>query len=192
MGAAAFGRSGVVRDFTMDIEPSPPSLCHAEIFEIERPAPSLLKLYILRSFLSGPLIVLVLPILYFRYQTLRYSFDEEGISMKWGILFRREINLTFARIQDIHLSSGVLQRWLGLADIQVQTASGSAGAEMIIEGLHEFEDVRNYLYARMRGHDVDGDGVADDVPDGAAEAIKLLHEIRDELRRTREAVQANV
>lgn len=192
MGAAAFGRSGVVRDFTMDIEPSPPSLSHAEIFEIERPAPSLLKLYILRSFLSGPLIVLVLPILYFRYQTLRYSFDEEGISMKWGILFRREINLTFARIQDIHLSSGVLQRWLGLADIQVQTASGSAGAEMIIEGLHEFEDVRNYLYARMRGHDVDGDGVADDVPDGAAEAIKLLHEIRDELRRTREAVQANV
>lgn len=176
----------------MDIEPSPPSLSHAEIFEIERPAPSLLKLYILRSFLSGPLIVLVLPILYFRYQTLRYSFDEEGISMKWGILFRREINLTFARIQDIHLSSGVLQRWLGLADIQVQTASGSAGAEMIIEGLHEFEDVRNYLYARMRGHDVDGDGVADDVPDGAAEAIKLLHEIRDELRRTREAVQANV
>ncbi|MCP4871102.1 MAG: PH domain-containing protein [Proteobacteria bacterium] len=176
----------------MESESPSPALSQAEIFQIERPAPSLLKLYILRSFLSGPLIVIVLPLLYFRYQTLRYSFDEEGVSMKWGILFRREINLTFARIQDIHLSSGVLQRWFGLADIQVQTASGSAGAEMTIEGLYEFEDVRNYLYARMRGHDVDGDGVADDVSGSEAEAIALLQEIRDELRQTREAVQSHV
>jgi len=156
----------------------------AAIFEIERPHSKLLKLYIVRALLSGPLFVIVMPVLYFRYHTLRYSFDEEGVSMRWGILFRREINLTYARIQDIHLSSGVVQRWLGLADIQIQTASGSAGAEMTIEGLLEFEDVRNYLSGRRRGHDTDGDGV----PDGPDELADLLQEVATELRATREAL----
>lgn len=71
--------------------------------------------------------------------------------MRWGILFRREISLTYARIQDIHLTSNVVERWLGLARIQIQTASGSAGAEMTIEGLRDFEMIRDGLYSRMRG-----------------------------------------
>jgi hypothetical protein len=42
--------------------------------------------------------------------------------------------------------------------VQVQTASGSAGAEMTIEGLREFEEIRDYLYGKMRGarHHDDG------------------------------------
>ena len=94
----------------------------------------------------------MLPLYYFRYRTLRYRFDEEGIHMRVGILFRREVNLTYARIQDIHLRSGFIQRWLGLADIQIQTASGSAGAELVIEGFKEFEAIRDFLYTRMRGY----------------------------------------
>ncbi len=174
----------------MDLENPTEQLTEAEIFEIERPAPSLMKLYFVRALLSGPLIVLVLPALYFRYHTLRYSFDEEGVSMRWGILFRREINLTYARIQDIHLSSGIIQRWFGLADLQIQTASGSAGAEMTIEGMHEFEGVRDYLYARMRGHDIDGDGVPDDVSTQEAEVVTLLQGITEELRLARKALEA--
>ena len=58
--------------------------------------------------------------------------------MRWGILFRREITLTYARIQDIHLTSNLVERWLRLARIQIQTASASASAEMTLEGLHEF------------------------------------------------------
>jgi putative membrane protein len=173
----------------MDLENTAQELTKAEIFAIERPAPSLFKLYLLRAILSGPFIFIVLPVLYFRYQTLRYSFDEEGVSMRWGLLFRQEINLTYARIQDIHLSSGIIQRWFGLADLQIQTASGSAGAEMTIEGLHEFEGVRDYLYARMRGHP-GGDGVSDEVSAQEAEVVALLHGITEELRRTREALEA--
>jgi putative membrane protein len=161
-----------------------------EIFAIERPSPSLMRLYLVRAFLSGPFIFIVLPALYFRYRTLRYSFDEEGVSMRWGILFRREINLTYARIQDIHLSSGIIQRWFGLADLQIQTASGSAGAEMTIEGMHEFEGVRDYLYSRMRGHAVDDEGVPDEVSTQEAEVVALLQGITEELRQTRKALEA--
>jgi len=71
--------------------------------------------------------------------------------MRWGILFRREVILNYSRIQDIHLSSNLIERWLGLAKIEIQTAAGSSSAEMTIEGIAEFEAVRDFLYAQMRG-----------------------------------------
>lgn len=165
----------------------------AEIFALERPDPALWKLYLIRSLLSGPAIVVTLPVLFFRYQTLRYRFDEEGVHMKVGILFRREVNLTYARIQDIHLRSGFLQRWLGLADVQVQTASGNAGAELVIEGFRGYERIRDFLYSRMRGARGETPArTAHAVPSSSAadgEVTDLLLQIRDELRRTREQLE---
>jgi hypothetical protein len=55
------------------------------IFAVERPHPRLLKLYVIRSILTGPGIFVALPLYFFRYHTLRYKFDEEGIHMRWGI-----------------------------------------------------------------------------------------------------------
>jgi putative membrane protein len=115
------------------------------------PVRSLLTYYILRSLLVGPAFMFMLVPLYFRYHTLRYEIDEEGITMRWGILFRREVSLTFARIQDIHVSSNFVERWLGLGKVQIQTASGSAAAEMTIEGIPQYEAMRDFLYGRMRG-----------------------------------------
>ncbi|MGZ4960947.1 MAG: PH domain-containing protein [Limisphaerales bacterium] len=166
------------------------------IFQLERPHPALWKYYIIFAVLSGPLIIILFPYFYFRYHTLRYRFDEEGIHMKVGILFRQETNLTYARIQDIHLRSGFIQRWLGLANVEIQTASGSAGAELVIEGFKEYEMIRDFLYTRMRGYK----GAlatapaqhAPIVPGNlqSADAVALLLSIRDELRRTRELVEA--
>lgn len=121
------------------------------IFAIRRPDPSLWKYYLITAFLLGPLFFIPLLPLYFRFHTMQYEFDDEGISMRWGILFRREITLTYARIQDIHLVSNFIERWLGLARVQIQTASGSSSAEMTIEGVKEFELVRDFLYSKMRG-----------------------------------------
>lgn len=122
------------------------------------PDPALMKYYALASLMAGPFFFVPLTLLYFRYHTLRYEVDDEGITMRWGILFRREISLNYARIQDIHLSSNVLERWLGLAKIQVQTASGGAGAEMTIEGMRRFQAMRDFLYSRMRGASSIADG----------------------------------
>lgn len=122
-----------------------------EILAIERPHESLMTYYVLASLAAGPFFPFVLVPLYFRYHTMRYRFSDEGVAMRWGVLFRKEINLTFARIQDIHLTSNFVERWLGLARIQIQTASGSAKAEMTIEGVRAFGPLRDFLYSRMRG-----------------------------------------
>jgi len=134
---------------TSSVEPE--TLTADEIFAIERPDSSLLTYYVGASLVAGPFFPIVLIPLYFRYHTMRYRFSNEGVSMRWGVLFRKEINLTFARIQDIHLTSNFVERWLGLARIQIQTASGSSKAEMTIEGVRQFRALRDFLYARMRG-----------------------------------------
>ncbi len=172
-----------------------PSSDDEAILAIERPHPDLRKYYVVASFVLGPLFFI--PLIYglIRFQTMRYRFTDEGISMSWGILFRREIIIQYSRIQDIHLRSNVVERWLGLARVLVQTASGSANAEMTLEGLKEFEAVRDFLYSRMRG--VKDEVKAPPLPrvphaaapaagGTAAELAPVLREIATELRGLRE------
>lgn len=89
--------------------------------------------------------------------------------------------LNYSRIQDIHLHSNVIERWLGLARIEIQTAAGSTGSEMTLEGLEDPEGMRNFLYSRMRG-------AHDKTPAGDPLAT-VLTEIASELRAIREAVE---
>ena len=167
------------------------------ISRLDRPDPALWTYYIIRALLTGPGLLAALPYLYFRYHTLRYRFDEEGIHMRVGILFRQEVNLTYARIQDIHLRSGLLQRWLGLATIQIQTASGSSGAELSIEGFKQYELIRDFLYTRMRGYQSPASkrvlAPSSATPGSIVEsdeALSLLAAIRDELRRSRQILES--
>ncbi len=160
-----------------------------EVHSIRRPTPELLKYYVLSSFLFGPFFFIPLIYLYFRYHTMQYSFDDEGISMKWGILFRREIMLTYARIQDIHLTSNVIERWLRLARIQIQTASASASAEMTIEGLHEFELVRDYLYSKMRGVRSSAQSQTTTATQPDHDLAAALREVAAELRAVRQHLE---
>lgn len=151
-----------------------------EIFRITRPDKGLLWVYVIRCLLTVVFFpILILPHV-FRYMTLRYKFDGEGIGVSHGVLFRRESYITYTRMQDIHLSRGIVERWFGLGTVEVQTAAGSSAAEIRIEGLTQFNELRDYLYTRMRG--VHPAPAAAPPRDGAP---GVLAEIRDELRALR-------
>jgi uncharacterized membrane protein YdbT with pleckstrin-like domain len=169
-----------------------------QIMALERPDKALWTYYLLGCLVIPPLFpILVLPA-WFRYSTMRYKFTDDGISMSWGILFRREIIVNYARIQDIHLRSNFVERWLGLARILVQTASGSSSAEMTIEGIKEFEQLRDFLYSRMRGvkdhmhHPAAAAAPATAAvtagPGSQGELAAALREAAAELRAVREAL----
>lgn len=163
------------------------------IRRIERPSPKLLQYYALSCLLTGPLFPIVFLPHFFKYHTLRYRFDDEGISLRWGILFRREVVLNYARIQDIHLNSNVVERWLGLAKIEIQTAAGSSKAEMTIEGIPEFEAVRDFLYSRMRGTQdsakPSATARATSITADNSELVQTLRAVADELRAIRLALE---
>jgi uncharacterized protein len=125
---------------------------------VTRPEPALLSYYKLSAAFALIFFPLVFLPLWFRYKSLRYRIDDEGVSMSWGILNKREVFLTYRRLQDIQMTQGFIQRKFGLADLHLHTASGSAGAEMKLEGLPDPEAFRDYLYARMRGAEEGGEG----------------------------------
>ncbi len=171
------------------------SFDEAAILRIDRPHPNLWKYYALCCFIIPPLAPILLPIHWFRYHSMRYHFTAEGVSMSWGILFRRQILLNYSRIQDIHLQSNFVERWLGLARLLVQTASGSSTAEMTIEGLQEFEAVRDFLYSKMRGvkdHPTATAGspstTASTSSASDAELAAVLREVTAELKAVRETL----
>lgn len=164
-----------------------------KIFSLERPSVNLLKNYFIQSLLTGPGFLLLFPIMLCRYYTLRYQFDNEGIKMSWGLLFKKEINLTYSRIQDIHLTSTIIQRWLGLADIQIQTASGNAEAEIVIEGIEEYEELRNFFYQKMRGYKSPEISTAPAKEDSEpSDRVMVLKEILGELKKSRVLIEKHL
>jgi putative membrane protein len=152
---------------------------------IRRPDPSLLVYYFLVALPTLFAFPFVFIPLWVKYITLQYKIDDEGVSMAWGFLFRREILLTYRRIQDIHVRRNIVHRWLGLSAVAIQTASGTSGAEMTIEGVREFEPLRDYLYTKMRGARGELEPAAKEEAPAEDDALVLLKEIRDELRSGR-------
>lgn len=148
---------------------------------ITRPQPQLLWYFVLASLGALCAAPVVLVPLLFRYYTLWYRFDAQGVSMGYGVLFRRELQLTYARMQDIHLSQNLLERWLGIGTVTVQTAG--AQGNLAISGVRDFEAIRDYLYSRMRG-------VRSEVGEPAVEGSDaVLGEIRDALNRAAAALE---
>ena len=174
---------------------------------ITRLDPVLMTYYVLISILTlfgFPITVLVL---FCKYHTLRYRFDDKGIAMSWGVLFRREIYLTYRRIQDIHVTQfenvqnvevrqGPVQRYFGIADVIVETAGGGGGDPTqkglqdnhrgLIEGISDASRIREVIIGRLRESRTAGLG--DDMTERPAahgswspQHIGVLREIRDEI-----------
>lgn len=158
----------------------------SRIASITRPVDPLFTYYILKALATTVAFPVTMTLLYFRFRTMKYVFSDEGIRMSWGILFRHEIMLNYARIQDIHLRSNAIERALGLARIEIQTASGG-NSEMTLEGLTDTEAMRDFLYSRMRGA---GDQRAASAVTDSSRLASVLEEIAGELRAIRLATEA--
>jgi putative membrane protein len=154
---------------------------------ITRPEPALLWLYAISALPMLCAWPIAMVPLYFRYHTLWYRFGDEGLAMGVGILFRREQQLTYARMQDIHVSQNLLERWLGIGTVTVQTAGAGAGGNLTIVGVRDVEAVRDFLYAKLRGvrHDAEARPAAQ-----APAADAVLVEIRDALTAAAKALEA--
>jgi hypothetical protein len=75
---------------------------------------------------------------------------------------------------------------LGLARIEIQTASGSSNSEMTLEGLEDAEAMRDFLYSRMRGtHQASIIPAEDSLPGLLREIAVELREIRLQVERSR-------
>jgi len=157
---------------------------------ITRPHERLMTYYVIMALLTFVAFPVTLISLYIKFRTLEYRFDDEGVWRRQGLLWRREVNVAYRRIQDIHLTNSLIQRWLGLATVSIQTAAGSATPEVTIEGVLEADALRDFLYTKMRGVREASRPISTDVDrptsrpaDTDDETLGLLIDIRDSLRR---------
>lgn len=97
----------------------------------------------------------------FRYLTYRVRVGDTDLTVRTGVLFRNERNVPYTRIQNLNLVRNPLHRWLGVAEVQVETAGGAKPEAILrVLALQEVERLRAHVFA---GRD-DADRGGADVP----------------------------
>ena len=155
-------------------------------------------------------LLLVIPFTYVMvrldYELRWYIVTDRSLRIRSGLVRIREMTMNFANIQQITINQGPLQRWLGIADLEVSTAGGGGDshAEPGKHGHHEplhlgyfhgvdnAQEIRDLMLQRLRHFRDAGLGDPDDihvpvpqptaaaatVPDALAAARELLAESR--------------
>ncbi len=87
------------------------------------------------------------------YEYFRYAIREHDLLVQRGVLFRRRSSSPHNRIQHVDTRQGPIERFLGLSNVAVYTASGMS-ADGSIPGLSasDAESIRDEL-ARLGGDD---------------------------------------
>ncbi len=142
-----------------------------------------------------------LAVLRLDYELRWYMVSDRAIRIREGILTVREKTIAFANIQNIGIKQGPLQRFLGIADVEVKTAGGGdAGAEhkkgsfaepmhiAYFRGVDNANEIRDLVREGVRRQRNSGLGDPDEPhhePDDMKDAVSLL---LDEARNLRRAV----
>lgn len=106
-----------------------------------------------------------LPISFFlqrlNYEMRWYIVTDRSLRIRSGVVFLQEITMTFANIQEIRVNANPLERWLGLANVEVRSAGGgdahahgevSPGHVGLFAGVDNAEAIRDLLVERLRGY----------------------------------------
>lgn len=99
---------------------------------------------IIGLFLIGRLVGLALVRLDFEKRW--YLVTDRSLRLREGILHVREMTIMFANIQNISISQGPVQRALGIADLRVDTAGGSAPQRRKQKGLEQSQSLHTAYF----------------------------------------------
>ena len=84
----------------------------------------------------------------FRFFTLRYRIEDAHLIVDQGIVFRKTRSIPVHRIQNIDLTQNVLHRIFKVAEVKIETASGTeAEAVLRVLSMEEFGVLRNAIFA---------------------------------------------
>lgn len=136
--------------------------------------------------------------LLFTYALLRLNYElrwyivtDRSLRIRSGIWFVEEMTMTFANIQQVNLTQGPLQRFLGLADVEVTSAGGGEAARRThtgrFEGVDNAEAIRDFILERLRRYRDAGLGDPDE-SHAPSNAIEAAQEALAEARQLRRAI----
>lgn len=135
------------------------------------------------------------------YRYRWYMVTDTALRIREGLLTVREQTMTFANIQNLSIRRGPLQRFFGIADLEVRTAGGgegpgsserrSEGTDMHVgyfRGVDNAAEIRDLIAGRMRGLRDAGLGDPDEssrAPETAAASAASANEMAAAARELR-------
>lgn len=104
-----------------------------------------------------------------------YFVSDRSLRIREGLVRLHEKTMTFANVQHVGIRQNPIQRWLGIADVEVRTAGGGAGNTEeqskgpdlhigYLRGVNEAARIRDVIRQRLKRHTDAGLGDPDDVP----------------------------
>lgn len=147
------------------------------------------------------------PLTFFKtqldYHYRWYMTTDRSLRIREGIADVREQTMMLSNVQNVAIRQGPLQRWLGIADVEVRSAGGGGGQQKTNEakvgghdlhvcyfrGVSNAEEIRDLILARLRrlrdaGLGDPDDRTAEAAESGTAAAARLLLEEARALRRS--------
>lgn len=102
-----------------------------------------------------------------RYLSYRYRLGDAQLTVRQGILFRSERHVPYARIQNLNLVRNPFHRWLGVAEVHVETAGGAKPEAILrVLAIDAVDELRRRVFA-------DRAAVADAAEDGGRELARM-------------------
>jgi uncharacterized membrane protein YdbT with pleckstrin-like domain len=135
-----------------------------------------------------------------------YVVTDRSLRVREGVVAVREMTVTFANIQNISISQGPIQRFLGIADLRVDTAGGGAATEgkhagqslhtAWFRGVNNANEVRELIQQRLRqfkdaglgDHDELSAGTPSNFPPASPDFIPALKSLHEEAIMLRQAM----
>ena len=160
----------------------------------DRSAPAAFKAII--SLISGVVFLLIVLRAVFAFAVLRLDFEkrwyvvtDRSLRIREGVINVREMTVMFANIQNIAVVQGPIQRPLGIADLQVETAGGGgarANEKQLGPNLHtawfrgidNAEEVKQLIQERLRALKDSGLGHLEEMPRASEPAPAFLDALR--------------
>jgi hypothetical protein len=114
------------------------------------------------------------------YDSMLYKLTNTEITWRRGVWFKKTGIVPYNRITNVDIDQGPISRALGFASLKIQTAGYSAPtggglgkAEIRIEGIEHFEDLREFIMEFVRGKRP----VAVETYEGENINLKVLNEL---------------
>jgi uncharacterized membrane protein YdbT with pleckstrin-like domain len=148
------------------------------------------------------------------YEMRWYKVSDRSLRIREGVIFVREMTMTFANIQNISISQGPIQRFFKISDLRVETAGGGGGQAAaqnqqnifsmhvgFFRGVDNSEDIRNLMLERLKNIKSTGLGDVDEKTTGqkmetpapsaplthSSSLIPALNNLKDEATALRQA-----
>lgn len=87
------------------------------------------------------------------YRSLEYSIDTDAVRLQKGVFWKRRTTVPYAKITNIDITQGPVERHFGLSKLHIQTAGSSAAnnntAELLMLGIAEPEALKDEIIGRI-------------------------------------------